>query len=144
MMFSKSYNHSFIDMISEMHKMASPIRGGLFSPFPIIVSMNPSNPYIMFRASFRCINLIMHTYCAFHICHVLIVIFPFRCSVPSDRTRLRGEDQQLLWRILDPNGQVKHLSLKQYSGFLNQASTTSCLNLCFQNLYAPLHFIRFN
>ena len=55
---------------------------------PLILNschLNPSNPSNMFRVLSKCINLLMHTYCALHRCPV-DCCFPFRCLFPSGRT----------------------------------------------------------
>ena len=83
MMFSKSFAHHFIDMISEMQKNGLSDKRGLFSPFPKIVPMNPSNPL---TSSSTLHNFIMHTYCALHICHVLNVVSISGVLFPPGRT----------------------------------------------------------
>ena len=92
---------------------------GVISPKLHIYHSNPSNHFIMCRVSFWCNNLIMHTYCAFHIYHVLIAIFSLSGVLfpPIERDSEVKIDNSS-WRILVLNRQVKSLFLKQYSGFL--------------------------
>ena len=96
--------------------------------------MNPSNLLSMFRDSIWCINLIMHTYCALHRCHDDCC---FSLSGVHSLLSVEREPEVKInnasWRILVLNRQVKNLFLKQYSGFLNQASITS---------YLPIYVLR--
>ena len=98
MMFTTSFEQLKCDALSYLPELPSGVHFGVNSLKLHNCHSNLRNPLSMSRASLQCINLIMHTYCALH------------CAMVDCCFSHSGV-----------------LFLKQYSGFLYQASITSYL-----------------
>ena len=85
MIFVNPFEQFKTDALSELPETTFGVHFGVNSLKLHNCHMNPSNPLSMFTDSIRCINLIMHTYCALHRCHADCCFLSGVCLLSIER-----------------------------------------------------------